>query len=217
MLGEVLLVQKQPKAAVAALEEAINLNPGQVSALRLLTIAYLQESDPTQAVRQLEQKVSDPKTPPVFSLVLASLYERQHKYDQAIGLYNTLLERNLYTTLARNNLAYLLAEHQPTPENLARALKLSTETLEDNPEEPSFLDTQGWILCKQGNFAKGKPFLEKALDHSPGQPALLYHLGWCTSKLGETQAAREALQKALASKSEFADRQDAEKLLKSLQ
>jgi tetratricopeptide (TPR) repeat protein len=216
MLGEVLLVQKQPKAAAAALEEAINLNPRQVSALRLLTLAYLQESEPAQAVLQLEQKVSDPKTPPVFSLVLGSIYEKQHKFDQAIGLYNTLLERNLFTTLARNNLAYLLAEHQPTPENLARALKLSTETLEDSPEEPSFLDTQGWILCKQGNFAKGESFLEKAVGHSPEQPALLYHMGWCEAKLGKVQAAREALQKALASKSEFADRQEAEKLLKSL-
>jgi tetratricopeptide (TPR) repeat protein len=216
MLGEVLLAQKQPKDAAAALEEAINLNPRQVSALRLLAIAYLQESDPAQAVQQLEQKVSDSKTPPVFSLVLASIYEKQHKFDQAIGLYNTLLERNLFTTLARNNLAYLLAEHQPTPENLARALKLSTETLEDNPEEPSFLDTQGWILCKQGNFAKGKSFLEKAVAQSPEQPALLYHLGWCESKLGETQAAREALQKALAAKGEFPERQEAENLLKSL-
>jgi len=35
--------------------------------------------------------------------------------------------------------------------------------------------------------------------------------------LGETQAAREALQKALAAKSEFPEREEAEKLLKSLQ
>ena len=216
MLGEVLLAQKQPKAAAAALEEAINLNPRQVAALRLLTLAYLQEADPAQVMRQLEQKVADPKVSPVYFLALASLYERQQRFDQAIGLYNNLLERNLFPTMARNNLAYLLAERQPTPENLARAQKLSAEALEDNPEEPSFLDTQGWILCQQGNFARGKPFLEKAVAHSPEHPALLYHLGWCQAKLGETPAAREALQKALAAKGEFADRQAAEKLLQSL-
>jgi Tfp pilus assembly protein PilF len=200
MLGELLLVQKQPQAAVAPLEEALNLNPRQVSALQLLALAYQQMPDADQALRQLEAKVGDPKSSPIFSLVLATVYERQQKFDQAINLYNSLLARNLFTSLARNNLAYLMAEHQPTADNLARAQKLSAETLEDNPEEPSFLDTMGWILCKQEKYAQAKTYLEKASERSPNQPAMLYHLAWCEAKLGETAAARAALQKALDSK-----------------
>jgi len=216
LLGELLLVQKQPQAAIAPLEEALTLNPRQVSALQLLAIAYQQMPNADQALQQLEAKVGDPKSSPIFSLVLATLYERQQKFDQAINLYNSLLAKNLFTSLARNNLAYLMAEHQPTADNLARAQKLSAETLEENPEEPSFLDTMGWILCKQEKYAQAKTYLEKASEHAPGQPAMLYHLGWCEAKLGETAAARAALQKALDSKTKFMERDAAQKLLDTL-
>jgi tetratricopeptide (TPR) repeat protein len=216
MLGELLLAQKQPQAAIAPLEEALKLNPRQVSALRLLALAYLQMPNPDKALEQLEAKVEDPKSSPILALVLGTVYERQQKFDKAIILYNSLLARNLFTSLARNNLAYLLAEHQPSAENLARAQKLSSETLEDHPEEPSFLDTMGWIMCKQGHYAQAKTYLEKALEFTPKQPAMLYHLAWCEAKLGETTAARATVKKALASQTRFMERDAAQKLLDSL-
>jgi len=216
LLGDLLLVQQQPQAAVAPLEEALNLNPRLVSALQLLALAYQQMPNADQALQQLEAKVGDPKSSPIYSLVLATLYERQRKVDRAIDLYNSLLARNLFTGLVRNNLAYLLAEHQPTAEHLARAQELSAETLEDNPEDPGFLDTMGWILCKQEKYAQAKIYLEKAAGHAPGQPDTLYHLAWCEAKLGDTAAARAALHKALDSKTNFMERDAAQKLLDSL-
>ena len=161
--------------------------------------------------------MADPKASPLFALVLASVYEQQHKYDKAINLYNSLLARNLFTPLARNNQAYLIAEYEPTPDNLARAQKLISQTLEDYPEEPSFLDTLGWVQGKQGNYVEAKANLEKAVELTHNsQPAILYHLGWCQAKLGEVAAARENLEKALDSKSKFSQREDAQKLLDSL-
>jgi tetratricopeptide (TPR) repeat protein len=216
LLGELLLVQKQPQAAIAPLEEALNLNPRQGTALQLLALAYQQLPETDRALQQLEAKATDPKATPIFSLVLATVYERQQKFDKAIDLYSSLLARNLFASLARNNLAYLLAEYQPTANNLARAQKLSAETLEDNPEEPSFLDTMGWVQGKQGKYAQAKTYLEKALEKAPDQPVMLYHLAWCEAKLGDTAAARAALQKALDSKTKFKDRDAAQKLLDSL-
>jgi len=148
--------------------------------------------------------------------VLATVYEQGGQYEKAINLYNSLLARNVLTPLARNNQAYLIAEHDPTPENLARAQKLISQNLEDFPEDPSFLDTMGWVLCKQGNYVEAKPFLEKALEHAHTQPVILYHFGWCAAKLGEVAVARENLQKALDHKSAFAQREEAQKLLDSL-
>jgi tetratricopeptide (TPR) repeat protein len=173
-------------------------------------------ANPDKAVKELEAKVANPKTPPVLSLALATVYEQQHNFEKAITLYNSLLARNMFATLARNNLAYLLAEYQPTAENLQRARKLSADTLADHPEEPSFLDTMGWILCKQGNYTQAKPYLEKALGHASDQPAILYHLAYCETKLGETAAARTSLQKALESKVKFTEKEAAQKLLDSL-
>ena len=216
MLGELLLIQKQPQAAIAPLEVAITLNPREVPTLRLLALAYRQMPNPKQAIQQLEKKVANPKTSPLLSLVLATVYEQQHDYQKAINLYNSLLARNLFTPLARNNQAYLLAEYEPNSENLDRAHKLIAQTLEDYPENPSFLDTMGWVLCKQGNYVAAKADLEKALENSHNSPAILYHLGWCEAKLGKVAAARENLEKALASKTGFEQREQAQKLLDSL-
>jgi tetratricopeptide (TPR) repeat protein len=216
-LGELLIIQKQPQAAIAPLEAAIALNPRQTSTLQLLALAYQQMPDREKALQQLEEKVADPKASPLFALVLGTIYEQEHKYDKAINLYNSLLARNLFTPLASNNQAYLIAEYEPTPENLARAQKLISQALEDYPEEPSFLDTLGWVLCKQGNYVEAKTNLEKALEHARNnQPAILYHLSWCQAKLGEVAAARENLEKALDRKGKFPQREEAQKLLDSL-
>jgi tetratricopeptide (TPR) repeat protein len=216
MLGEMLLLQKKSEAAIGPLEDTLKLNPRQMSALKLMALAYLTMPDPGKAVAQLEAKVADPKSPPVYALVLATVYEHQHKYEQAINLYNSMLAHNQFASLARNNQAFLIAEHAPTADNLARAQKLVAETLEDYPEEPSFLDTMGWVLCKQGNYSQAKTYLEQAADRASTQPTVLYHLGTCEAKLGETGSARQNLQKALESKSQFADRDEAKKLLDSL-
>jgi tetratricopeptide (TPR) repeat protein len=215
LLGEILLAQKQPQAAASALEEALAINPNPMT-LRLLTMAYRLQPDQDLVIRRLEERVADPKAPPFNFLILAALYEHQQKFDKAIDLNNTLLSRDLFTTLARNNLAYLLADHHPTPENLEKALKLASESLEENPEEGSFLDTMGWVLGKQGNYDKAKTYLVQAVERSPGNPTILYHLGWCAAKSGETKTAREYLEKALAVKSGFPERTAAEELLRSL-
>jgi tetratricopeptide (TPR) repeat protein len=215
ILGELLLTQKQPQAAIAALEEGLALNPSQ-TALRLLVFAYQQLPDQEAVAKRIEERVTDPKTPPFYFLILAMLYEQQQKFDKALNVYNALLARNLFPVIAHNNLSYLLADHFPTPENLDRALRLASETLEEFPDDPNLLDTVGWILCKQGNFAKGKIYLEQSVAQFPNHPTSLYHLGWCRAKLGETEMARESLKKALDLKTGFPERAATEQLLASL-
>ncbi len=216
ILGEVLLAQNQPEAAAAALEEALTLNPNDPAALGLLIRAYEGSPDTAKIMQKLERKAEDPQAPFFYALALAQLYERQRQGDKAIALYNRLLERRVAPMVVKNNLAYLLAEYQPTPENLARAQKIATETLDNSPEDPRLLDTLGWIYCRQKNYAEAKKYLEKAVDKFPKHPVLQYHLGFCVAKLGDTAAARTALEKALAAKDSFPEREAAEKLLQSL-
>jgi len=151
-----------------------------------------------------------------YALALAQLHERQREGDQAIAIYNQLLERQVAPIVVKNNLAYLLAEHRPTPENLARAKELLTPILDDNPEDPRLLDTMGWIVCKQNNFAQAKTYLEQAAAKAPEHPVLQYHLGYCLAKLGENAAARSALEKSLAAKGDSPQKDEARKLLDSL-
>jgi tetratricopeptide (TPR) repeat protein len=216
ILGEVLLAQKQPEAAATALEEALTLNPHDAQALGLLIRAYQGCPDKAERIRKLEQKAEDPQAPVFYAMALAQLYERQQQGDKAIALYDQLLKRPGAPVMVKNNLAYLLAEYQPTAANLERAQKIATEILDDNPKDPRLLDTLGWIYCKQKNYAEAKKYLTQAVDRAPKHPILQYHLGFCMAKLGDTAVARQALEKALASENDFPEREEAQKLLKSL-
>ncbi|MGQ9688361.1 MAG: tetratricopeptide repeat protein [Desulfobaccales bacterium] len=216
ILGEVFLAQKQPEAAAAALIEALTLDPNDPQALGLLVRAYELAPDKAAARQKLADKVQDPKASPVYALALAQLYERQHLGDQAIAVYESLLERKVALPVVKNNLAYLLAEHRATPENLIRAQQLAAGILEDNPDDPRLLDTMGWIYCKQKEFDKAKAHLERAVAKAPEHPVLQYHLGFCLAQLGETGPARAALEKSLAAKGDFPQRDEAQKLLNSL-
>ena len=62
------MVENQPQAAIAPLEEALTLNPRQVAALQILSLAYEQMPDSDKAVAQLEAKVANPKSSPIMSL-----------------------------------------------------------------------------------------------------------------------------------------------------
>jgi tetratricopeptide (TPR) repeat protein len=216
ILGEVYLIHKQPEAAATALEEALTLNPNDPQALGLLIRAYLVMPDKAKMMEQLTQKAEDPKAPVFYAMALAQIYEHQRQGDKAIALYESLLKRPVSPAIIKNNLAYLLAEYQPTPENLARAQKMASEVLDNNPEDPRLLDTLGWIYCKEKKYSEAKRYLEKAAEKSPKHPVLQYHLGFCAAQLGDTVLARSSLEKALAFQGNFPEREDAEKLLKGL-
>jgi tetratricopeptide (TPR) repeat protein len=216
ILGEVYLSQNQPDAAVAPLEAAMTLDPNDVKALALLVRAYNAMPDKTKLLAELQKKAQDPQAPAFYALTLAQIYEQQRQGDKAIAVYKTLLARPLPPMVVKNNLAYLMAQYEPTPENLAQAQKMVADVLADHPEDPRLLDTTGWIYCRQKNYTEAQKYLEKAVAKAPNHPVLGYHLGYCAAQAGDKALARTALEKSLAFKGDFPEREEAQKLLDSL-
>lgn len=216
MMGELSLIQKKPQEAVKYLEKAFALNPRQMGALRLLVIAYQQSPDQEKVAQDLADKAKDPKSPRFYSLAEAMYYERLKDYPKAIEVYQRMIERNLFTTLAKNNLAYLLANHLPSPENNQKALQLVNEALDESPEDPNVLDTKGWILFQQGDYQQAKAYFEQATEFAPENPTLKFHLASALAKTGEVAKAKEVLEKLLETKVKFAEQAAAETLLLQL-
>jgi tetratricopeptide (TPR) repeat protein len=216
LLGEELLLQNQPRQAAEAFEEALRLKPDQPRVVELLAQAYAGLEDQAQIVQELEARLREPQTPNYYFVALARLFEKQGALAQAIALYRRMLERDPHSVAVRNNLAYLLAEHQPNRENLAEAKKLASEALDDTPNAPQLLDTMGWILCREGNYEAAKQYLEKAVTRAPNHPVMLYHLGFCAANLGKIDLARDSLEKSLAAEIDFREREDAKRLLEGL-
>jgi len=216
LLGEISLADRKPQEAAQALEKAFTLNPRQLGALRLLILAYQQNPDSEKVIEELEAKVNNPQAPRFYILALAMFHERLKNFDKATEVYNRMIERDLFTTLAKNNKAYLLANNMPSPENFQRALQLVTEALNEAPEDPNILDTKGWILCQKGDFSQAITYLEQAVELAPENPTLKYHLGYCQAKLGEVDKAKETLEKLLETKVRFPELAAAETLLLEL-
>jgi uncharacterized protein HemY len=100
--------------------------------------------------------------------------------------------------------------------DLDKAMGFAQKALTQRPEEPSVLDTVGWIYLKKGDSAKATETLERARAKAEADPSINYHLGMAYLKAAKTAQAKECLKKALAAERDFPGKQDAAKALASL-
>jgi membrane associated rhomboid family serine protease len=133
----------------------------------------------------------------IVSLALAGEAPTWHgRYHQLLG-YRHLEAGNLDAAVqafsraesrlpgdpeAANDLAYSLAE---TGRDLERAERVARYALSSDPDDPSFLDTLGWILCRRNVVEEGRALLEQALRGSDPRRHEIYeeicgHLERCS-------------------------------------
>lgn len=136
---------------------------------------------------------------------------RAGRNDEAIALYETLLQRVPDDDAYANNLAYLLIETKGDKASLDRALTLAQRFKQSN--NPGYLDSLGWAHYKLGHYAEAAPVLERAVQRSPNAPLLQLHLGLALHKKGDIARAQEFLRKALDSKSKLPNLDEARLLL----
>ena len=84
------------------------------------------------------------------------------------------------------------------------------------PDEPTVLDTMGWIYYKQGNSQMAVATLEKAAEKSDDSGVINYHLARVLVDSDRLDEARERLEKALAVEGNYPERAEAEALLEKL-
>ena len=149
-------------------------------------------------------------------LSLALLYERDRDYRNAMQVYERALKENPGFWFAANNLAFLICESSDKKEDLARAKTLAEEALRQRPNDPSVLDTLGWVHFRLGDSRQARGLIEQALAAAPDADVLNYHLGAVLLKQGQKDEAREKLKKSLQEEGAFPGRPEAEKMLKDL-
>jgi tetratricopeptide (TPR) repeat protein len=125
-------------------------------------------------------------------------------------------KRNPASWRVCNDLAYLLSEKSQSAASLDRALMLAQKAQTLSPEELTVSDTLGWVYYKKGDFKRALEVIAKIQAAAPGSPVLNYHLGMAQYKAGKIPEAKESLKKSLASNEQFAGRNEAEKIIKTL-
>ena len=119
------------------------------------------------------------------------------QYDQAIAMLEKAATQPGIDHVQRgNDLAYLIAEHQP--QRLEQAYQIAQGAFQEAPNMPPLLDTLGWIEHLRGNDQRAQALLAKCVCFMPGVPDIQYHLGVIYSALGQKDWARFHLSQALA-------------------
>ena len=166
LLGEALVTGGDLDAGRAALRRAIEIEPRNVSAQITLAELASRLGDPAGAVTTLEAAASSLPESADIQYRLAQAYDRLGQTDDALAAYEKTISLNPEMPLAKNNLAYLLAEHGG---DLDRALELAQQAKEAMPDDGNAADTLGWVLLKRGLPSAAIGYLEEAADRFPSE------------------------------------------------
>ncbi len=109
--------------------------------------------------------------------------------------YAKALKYNPDNILVLNNWAYFLSVEG---RDLERALAMSTRVQELTDKNPTYMDTQAWILFRMGRYEEARPILRQAIALDGHRSAeLLIHYGDVLHALGEQYLAETYWKRAL--------------------
>jgi tetratricopeptide (TPR) repeat protein len=218
LYGEVLIQAGRFDEARPVIDGAIKIDPKlTMNYVNMGNLYRLSKRNAEAEKWYLKAIETDPKAfdPQLF---LATLYEEQKQYDKAIRHYEKAVGLNGDSAVAKNNLAYILAEHGG---NIDRALELAQSAKEQFPDNPSITDTLGWIYYKKNITGTAielfKDAIAEAQKQNQDSPTLHYHLALAYKKAGDLANAKSSLAKALQMKPDFPEAAEARKELASLE
>ncbi|HDM76341.1 MAG TPA: tetratricopeptide repeat protein [Deltaproteobacteria bacterium] len=212
-LGAALVAKGDLKGAEDAFKKTVELAPKWPEAYRALADLYLRQGKIAEATAQVEEIYKKSKSPSM-GINLATLYEYQGKYKDAIDLYNELLKKYKKSPVLLNNLAYLYAEYSTNKKELEKAADMISQALALKPDTPNFLDTAGWIAYKQGKLNAAWNYIQDALSKTQDVPVIQLHAAILAHELGRKDQAADYLEKVIQQKLDHRSRAKALELKK---
>jgi tetratricopeptide (TPR) repeat protein len=204
-LAELLLGPlKDADRAVRLLMEARRRFLGAPEIVYYLAIAQSEAKQTQQAVATFEEALHEAQLDQDNDIVNAKFYFNYGATAEQAGLYDKaadLLRKSIALDPANsaeacNYLGYMWADHNM---NLDEAETMIKGALEMEPNNPSYLDSLGWVEFRKGKFDQALSNLlraAKTADHD--DPVIFEHIGDAYFKLNRISDALESWQKALA-------------------
>jgi tetratricopeptide (TPR) repeat protein len=198
LFGHLSLAAGRPDDAETAFRRAIELDPDQIQAYADLASLFVARGRGAEAIVTYEQALEQNPRSGRLHLLLASLLEVGGRLEDAMKHYESALEIDPGLAVAKNNLAYLMAERG---QDLDRALDLAQEAKAELPDNPNAADTLGWVLYKKKLPAAAIGYLREAVGglppEDPNLPLVRHHLALAYEANEERAAAIQALEQAL--------------------
>lgn len=160
-----------------------------------------------QGLEKMEEGNPNPLVKSDFYAQIGDLNYHLGNKRVAYQNYEEALKLNPQNLGVLNNYSYFLSLDD---ESLDKAEQMSSITVKAEPTNPTFLDTYGWVLFRQGAYTMAKIYIENAVKYSEDKPSaeILEHYGDILFKTGEEEKALEQWKKAkeLGSDSETLDK-----------
>lgn len=191
--GEAALLSGDAEAGRKHLERAVEIDARNVSAQITLADLAMREGKQAEMIAVLERAAASVPESADLQYRLAGVYEQANRRDDAIAAYEKAIELNDDLAMAKNNLAYLIAE---SGGDLDRALELAQQAKEELPDDGNASDTLGWVMLKRGVPSAAIGYLEEALARFPADAFEVQ--GIVRNHLAEAFERNEEAGKALA-------------------
>jgi len=215
LLGDLLVRQQSPEAALAAFEKAQELNPDSAQAYLAAGKLLTTMDRTTEAMAKYEAMLAQQPNAIAAHMGIASLLQADGKFEEARKAYEKVLDIKPNYAPAANNLAWLIVEDPDG--DIGEALRLAMLAKQVYPDEPHIADTLGWVHYRRNSFSLAIPQFEMALRGRPGDPIITYHLALALHGNGDDERASQVLQDLLEQPVDFPDREEAQALLEQLQ
>jgi tetratricopeptide (TPR) repeat protein len=193
LLGGNYLRAGQMAQAREALNAAIDQQPQLARAYMVLSATY--PDDPAGRIAALERGLEANPEAGNLAVLLASEFQRSGRVEDAIRLYEGVLERNDAMPQVANNLAALLLDHRDDAASHKRALDIAQRF--SSSRQPMFLDTLGWAHYRNKDYDSAIRFLELAVAYGRIEPEARYHLAMAYLATDNAVGAKQELEKAL--------------------
>jgi len=119
--------------------------------------------------------------------ILGDIYYKMGDEKSTFAAYDKALRINPDYIPILNNYAYFLCLKQ---KNLSKALKMSAKTVAADPDNPTYLDTYGWILHLKGRDKEAEPHFKRAMLYGGMENSeVLSHYADVLEKLGQKDRA----------------------------
>lgn len=192
----------EPTRAAEIADEALLLFPGHLRLLRASAHGLLRSYRTEEALLRFEEALAVAQEDAPDDVALRSelyasmgqLYDRQKRHGAADSAYAQALEIAPNNAVALNNYAFSLANRR---ERLREAQQLAERAVAQEPRNPIFLDTLGWVFFNLDQLDQAEAMLTQALASDQAGAAVYEHYGDVMARRGDLETARQYWQQAL--------------------
>ncbi|WP_421893634.1 tetratricopeptide repeat protein [Marinoscillum sp.] len=176
-------------------EQAMEYFPNQAALYYFAGTGYLITKNFKRSVQVLDQGkkyATDPKLLTVFYGQLGDAYNGMKQFDKSYSAYDDALKADPQNDHVLNNYSYFLSLRN---EKLDKALSMSTSLATMHPDNPTYLDTHGWVLYTLGRYDEALIYLRKAANLQD-DGTVIEHYGDVLYKLGRIDEAIDQWKRA---------------------